>query len=631
MSRAWAILCGALAVALFGAALRLSWLSDDAFILFRAVENFVQGHGPVWNAGDRVQSFTSPLWMLAMAGLRVLTGDHPITAQVAGLCLSGVAVALLWRLPATAVGIAVLLGLLLGSRAWTSFATSGLETALIYVLAALLLLAWRLPEPERRLRAVALVCGLCGVARLDLLILTGPTLLAAALAVPRGTAARALALGLAPLALWLLFATVYYGTPFPITAYAKAFAPGVPAIDLAAQGLRYWQRSLVDDPVTPVAIVLGIAIGLQRPGQRCLAIGALAYSLYVVKVGGDYMLGRFLVPPFLLAVGILTRVPQFTWPRPALATLAATAALTLVPGVPEAATPVLAAVPPETIPPDGIVDEQLPRHPNYGLLAPAPMWSEPGTVGELLRANGVEHSFTVYGVVGWLGYLSGPAVHIVDPWLLDPLLARLPVGDPRNWRIGHFYRRIPAGYLESLVAGENRIPHAGLARFHDAVCSVARDPIWSATRWRNMVGLWTGQFDDGLADYLATEYRNPPRREVALSALAAPVPTPGYWWDSSGCSAQAGGLAVKLPSPSSAPAVVLHVSGGAEWRVGFRRSDREVGVATMAPNGPSPDHLVPHRVEVPEAARPFDAIWIDADVALNWPCAAFVGRVELRP
>ena len=46
-----------------------AWVSEDAFITFRAVDQLLAGHGPVWNLGERVQVYTHPLWY----GLLVLT------------------------------------------------------------------------------------------------------------------------------------------------------------------------------------------------------------------------------------------------------------------------------------------------------------------------------------------------------------------------------------------------------------------------------------------------------------------------------------------------------------------------------------------------------------------------------
>lgn len=631
VSRVWVGLGCVFAAALFWAALRLSWLSDDAFILFRAAENLVQGNGPVWNVGERVQTFTQPLWFFCFSGLRLCTGEHVITAQVAGLVLSALAVRYFLKLPTKAAAAAVLLGLLLGSRSWTSFATSGMETALNYLLAAALLLAWRVGDAARRLRRVAIVCGLFALSRFDLLALTLPPLVVASLGVPWPRTWRALAMGLAPLLAWGLFATVYYGFLFPVTAYAKAFTHGVPLDEILAQGLRYWRRACTDDPVTPAVIGLGIVVGLVRKDQRGLALGVLGYSLYSLKVGGDYMLGRFLMPPFTVALGILATTPALGRSVVALATLATTAGLALLPGIPEAATLPPREGRPERIPADGIVDEQLPRQWNYGLLARSPEWSGPGSIGAMLQDAGLDRAITVRGVVGWAGYAAGERVLIVDPWLLDPLLARLPVGDPAFWRIGHFYRRLPAGYLETVAAGENRLRHAGLARYYDALTSVVRDPIWSSTRWQNLWALWTGALDAGLADYLAHEYRTPSRIEVPFADLTAPVPAPGYWFHSRGHTAQTGGLAVTLPTPSSAAALLAHCSGDTTFTFQFRRDGRTLATVEAPSTVLPPDALGPLRIDVPPAARPFDTVWIDAKVELNWPCAAFVGRLELLP
>ena len=36
---------------------------DDGVHLFRSVDQILAGNGPVFNAGERVESFTSPLWL----------------------------------------------------------------------------------------------------------------------------------------------------------------------------------------------------------------------------------------------------------------------------------------------------------------------------------------------------------------------------------------------------------------------------------------------------------------------------------------------------------------------------------------------------------------------------------------
>jgi hypothetical protein len=38
------------------------WMSDDAYIMFRTIEQIFAGNGAVWNLGERVQVYTSVLW-----------------------------------------------------------------------------------------------------------------------------------------------------------------------------------------------------------------------------------------------------------------------------------------------------------------------------------------------------------------------------------------------------------------------------------------------------------------------------------------------------------------------------------------------------------------------------------------
>ena len=44
--------------------------ADDAFITFRYAQNLVEGLGPVYNPGERVEGYSSPIWMLGSRSLR---------------------------------------------------------------------------------------------------------------------------------------------------------------------------------------------------------------------------------------------------------------------------------------------------------------------------------------------------------------------------------------------------------------------------------------------------------------------------------------------------------------------------------------------------------------------------------
>jgi len=627
----WRVLAALLLLALGAAVLRLCWLSDDAFITFRSVENLVAGHGPVWNVGERVQTYTHPLWFWLLCLLRGITGECPLTAQVLGMSLSAIGVVMLLRTAGGAVAATAVLALLLGSRSWTSFATSGLETSLTHLLVALLFFAWRVEDPERRSVRVAIVSGLLMTTRLDLIVLAGPALLVALRGVARWRALRALSIGMALPCAWLAFATVYYGSPFPVTAYAKAFCHGLPTSQVAMQGLHYLLRTVTDDPVTAAGILLGITLGLRRSGYRALAIGAALYTAYAIKVGGDYMLGRFFLPAFDVTVWLVAVAPIVRSPKAALAIVVTSLVLWFVPGVPEACRPVDAPPPAKRITEDGIMDEQAWLYRHNGLLSPEHVDHQPGAIAELLRATGfTRRAVVVAGVIGVIGFGVGAQVHVVDPWLCDPVLMRLPVADPAHWRIGHFFRRFPAGYLESVGTGENKIRHPGLARFYDAMQSAVRDPVWSARRWHNLIGLWTGKFDGDLAAFVRDEYFDPPRTEIALADISQPLPPFGWWFETPAArSAQCGGLTVRLPEASDSAAILVSATADTTYTISFCRAGQVVGSARLADIGLPLVGMSPRRVDVPHEARPFDELRIDASPPSEFPAAAVVGRIEL--
>jgi arabinofuranosyltransferase len=295
-STAWIAAASLSFAVLLAVMVRLAWLSDDSYITLRTVENWLAGHGPVWNVGERVQTYTHPLWMLLLTAARATTGEHYFTTIGLGLVLSTITALLLARLAGGAVAATAVLALLIGSRAFGDFSTSGLESPLVFMLLALLAIAHgsELP-PLRRLFCVALLTGLLATTRMDLGLLCAPALLANARGLPRLRAALAGAAGLLPFGLWCAFAALYYGTPFPITAYAKAIAVGVDPLALLRQGLCYFVYVAANDPLTVTVVAAGCTLGLLRAElrSRALALGVLLYCAYVAKVGGDFMHGRF--------------------------------------------------------------------------------------------------------------------------------------------------------------------------------------------------------------------------------------------------------------------------------------------------------------------------------------------------
>lgn len=127
------------------------WMSDDAYIYVRTVRQVLAGNGPVFNAGERVESSTGTLWqwLLVAAGT---VGVDPVSAAVLGgllLTAAGFALAGLGALRTYGGRAAVPLGslVLLGLPPVWDFATSGLETGLAtcWIAGAWLMLITRPP------------------------------------------------------------------------------------------------------------------------------------------------------------------------------------------------------------------------------------------------------------------------------------------------------------------------------------------------------------------------------------------------------------------------------------------------------------------------------------------------------
>jgi hypothetical protein len=113
----------------------------------------------------------------------------------------------------------------------------------------------------------------------------------------------------------------------------------------------------------------------------------------------------------------------------------------------------------ETGSPIGIVDEHAYYASATGLINFQRNVAIPNSdhAQEGLRARQNHDKVAKSEAIGYFGYEAGPQVHVLDDWALgDPLLARLPLSSAvlsSHWRIGHFRRDIPPGYLETLEKG----------------------------------------------------------------------------------------------------------------------------------------------------------------------------------
>ena len=275
----------------------------------------------------------------------------------------------------------------------------------------------------------------------------------------------------------------------------------------------------------PVILLAPFAIPRSRwRDDWPLIIGPLLVAIYILRIGGDFMMGRFFTAPLVWSAGLLAASPLLTRPRAAALVAAACVVLgllapwepALLSGYGYSRVNNLFHGVPGQEPLDGtsnisvnnVMDERRYYYESSGFLKGRRDQQRPDSAlvddGKALRLGG--ERVVVRDGIGFSGYFAGPAVHIVDTYALsDPFLARLPA--QRATRTGHYRRDVPEGYLASLASGRNQIEDPDLAAFYDRLRLVVSGPLWSGERLRAVAGLLLRRYDHLLERYSA---RNPP-------------------------------------------------------------------------------------------------------------------------
>ncbi|GCE07170.1 hypothetical protein [Dictyobacter aurantiacus] len=466
-----------------------AWLSDDAYISLRTVDNWLHGYGLTWNIDERVQTYTHPLWFFMLAGANLLERNVYFSALLLSLVVSVAAVLLLiFRLAPSLKMALVALAAMTASKAFVDFSTSGLENPMTHLLIVVFaLLYFRYQHKERYVLWISLLGCAMILNRMDTVLLFVPTLAWAFWQRRSWRTLWTMALSFIPFLLWEVFSLFYYGFLFPNTAYAK-LNTGVPANELFAQGVGYLVSSFTFDPVLFLVIAAGILFMLARRDWKSLPLllGMLLYLFYTVRVGGDFMAGRFLTPPLLIAIILLMRnLPENTvFVSVAIATL-------LLIGVLVTNSRIYAVnvdtVQADLIDTRGVADERLWYVDRTGLLNYTRTNDLSNPPSTYANVHTLPDRIHVEMAVGLYGYTAGPKVHVLDMvGLGDPLLARLPAIQ-QHWRIGHFKREIPYDYIKTLQTGRNHITDRNLAEYYTHLHNVTSGDLFS---WSRLVDIW---------------------------------------------------------------------------------------------------------------------------------------------
>ncbi len=249
-------------------------IADDAMITFRVSENLAYGRGFVYNVGERVQVTTTPLYaMLVAAGVWVF-GSAPVAALVLNITLAMLIPMLAYDLGRRLSGrITGLTGALLLSLMPLLVIAFSMESYLYVALALAALNAYA----ARRYLLAGLLTGATVMMRGDA-VLVGACLLTYDFLTTRRLRWRLIIPAIAIPAGWYLFATVYYGSPFPATLQAKTAQGKINWLgDYFISGFyHYWKEWIRHYTyaffVFPVLYVLGLIAVIRRERQWLVVV-----------------------------------------------------------------------------------------------------------------------------------------------------------------------------------------------------------------------------------------------------------------------------------------------------------------------------------------------------------------------
>lgn len=308
-------------------------ISPDGFIYLRVVKQLLAGNGPVFNAGERVETATGALWTALLSlgdlftpvRLEWLAVFLGIILTFVGLLFAISGARRLLSIERSEIALPVGIAAIVALPPMWMYASSGLETGLAF--AWLGACFWVLARWAKRGNGVlaweAIVLGLGALIRPDFLLFTVGFLAVVVIGADGWRARlRVLAIAFALPIAYQVFRMGYYGSLVPNPAFAKE------------AGRSRWDKgwAYFKDTFEPYALyvpVAAIALGAyvpavavlryQRLRREQLVVGAfvvtaLVHMLYVMKVGGDFMYARLILPglfAFAIPVAVVPARRQY--------------------------------------------------------------------------------------------------------------------------------------------------------------------------------------------------------------------------------------------------------------------------------------------------------------------------------
>ncbi|MGI6458427.1 MAG: hypothetical protein ACOX5R_22820 [bacterium] len=296
------------------------WTLDDAFISFRYAEHFADGLGLVYNPGERVEGYSTFLWVLLLSFFYRVGADTLLAAKVLGVLFSLLTLLLVlfsyrWIREITAETSLTAAFFLGSSGIFLPWQFSGMEVSMYSFLITLTLMVYlgqvRGRESVSACFILVLLCWLTALTRPEGLllfaVLVGDQILLYCLPLNRRKLFSVGNTLILPFLFlyggYILWRYSYYGFFLPNTFYAKVGWSSAQVL----RGLHYIREFLIPalGLILPFIALLLVKRTMWRNGTvKILLVLLLLFLMYVIVVGGDSMPAfRFLAPVMpLLAI-----------------------------------------------------------------------------------------------------------------------------------------------------------------------------------------------------------------------------------------------------------------------------------------------------------------------------------------
>ena len=586
--------------------LRNAWVCDDAYISFRVIDNFVNGYGLTWNICERVQAFTNPLWVFVLIPIYAITGEIHLTVITVSVVISLIVMALLLiKVTDSYKGAIFAILVLTLSNAFIDFSTSGLENPLSHlILISFFIIYFKSPHDSKTLLVLTLLTSMAMLNRLDSVLFYIPALAFVLFQNFNRKSVKIVLIGLLPIIAWETFSIIYYGFPFPNTAYAK-LGTGLPVSLIWKQGVLYFLISLKHDPLTLLIITSGIILPISTKDKKALPViaGLLLVLAYIVRIGGCFMAGRLFAAPLLLSVFIIAR--HFS-KLPNLAVYSIFVAILLL-GFTQDSNPFSTKLLQEQELSDqilgyGIYNEKSFYIDGMGLINynPDPLaWPMCSgiNVSRILQNNKAEK--VCVGSIGTLGYYVGPEIYVIDRnGLTDALLARLPAYKKTYFRIGHFTRPLPVGYYYTVGTDTNLIYNKDLAQFYDKMAIITQRNIWSWKRFQTIIAMNLGSYN-----YLLDDFNRYSPEHVSGDFLSDKAPDWCRWDQYDNIILHPPGLTVEFDSINYCQALSFGRDNNDTYIVSLLHNDSILTTITIPPVDYSMEGIKDTIINIPEEVK----------------------------